>query len=247
LFFVFCFLFFVFGGNVIKSKLFGTIVSAAIVSSLMVVPGLTRADVQTELEERQKIVAEVERRLVDKKERAKAMEAGLERATLCATCHGADGNAKKPDYPNLASQNPSYIIEQMSKFKDGRRKNFVMETLVRGFTLEDRINLAVYFSSHPLKPVAGADPLLAVKGERKFKEVCAMCHGESGRGEQGYARLAGQQIGYVSMNLKRFRANAHKAGDFDETKRTNARMEQVTQFLTDEDIEALAHYIALIK
>jgi cytochrome c553 len=122
-----------------------------------------------------------------------------------------------------------------------------METLVRGFTLEDRINLAVYFSSHALKPVAEADPKLAERGERKFKEVCAMCHGESGRGEQGYARLAGQQIGYVMMNLKRYRENAHRASDFDEAKRTNARMEQVTQFLTDEEIEGLAHYIALIK
>lgn len=74
-----------------------------------------------------------------------------------------------------------------------------------------------------------------------------MCHGESGRGEMGYARLAGQQIGYVTMNLKRFRTNALKATDFDEAKRTNARMEQVTQFLTDEDIENLAHYIALLK
>ena len=49
------------------------------------------------------------------------------------------------------------------------------------------------------------------------------------------------------MTLKRFRTNALRAGDFDETKRTNARMEQVTQFLSDEDIEGLAHYIALMK
>jgi cytochrome c553 len=222
-------------------------VSAAIVGNLMLASRFASADAQVELQERQQIVSEVERRLADATARSKAMEAGLERSTLCATCHGADGNAKKSDYPNLASQNPAYIIEQMAKFNDGRRKNFVMETLVRDFTLEDQINLAVYFSSHPLKPVTEADPKLAERGERKFKEVCVMCHGESGRGEQGYARLAGQQIGYVMMNLKRFRANAHQANDFDETRRTNARMEQVTQFLTDEEIEGLAHYIALLK
>jgi cytochrome c553 len=222
-------------------------VSAAIIGSLMVAPKLATADAQTELQERQQIVSEVERRLADENARSQSMEAGLERSTLCATCHGADGNARKPEYPNLASQNPAYIIEQMSKFKDGRRKNFVMETLVRSFSMEDKINLALYFSSHPLTPIAEADPLLAAKGERKFKEACVMCHGETGRGEQGYARLAGQQIGYVMMNLKRFRANAHRASDFDESKRTNARMEQVTQFLSDEEIEGLAHYIALIK
>lgn len=231
----------------INRKLVAIVASAAVMGHLMVLPRHANADAQAELQERQQIVSEVERRLADETARGKALEAGLERSTLCATCHGADGNARKSEYPNLASQNPAYIIEQMAKFKDGRRKNFVMETLVRGFSLEDRINLAVYFSSHPLKPVAEADPLLAAKGEKKFKDVCAMCHGESGRGEQGYARLAGQQIGYVMMTLKRFRANAHRASDFDEAKRTNARMEQVTQFLTDEEIEGLAHYIALIK
>ncbi|MEN8169970.1 MAG: c-type cytochrome [Pseudomonadota bacterium] len=231
----------------IKNKLFEAMASTAIVVGIVVYPAISYGDVEPELEERQKIVAEVQRRLADKNARSMAMEAGLERSTLCATCHGADGNAKKSEYPNLASQNPAYIIEQMSKFKDGRRKNFVMQALVRNFSMEDQINLAVYFSSHQLKPVAEANPVLAAKGERKYQEVCAMCHGEGGRGEKGYARLAGQQIGYVTMNLKRFRSNALKAGNFDETKRTNARMEQVTQFLSDEDIEGLAHYIALIK
>lgn len=230
-----------------KLKLFGAIVSAAIAACVVVFPNLSYADAQSELAEREKIVAEVQHRLSDDEARSKAMEAGLERSTLCGTCHGADGNAKKPEYPNLASQNPTYIIEQMSKFKDGRRKNFVMQALVRGFTLEDQINLAVYFSSHQLKPVAEANPVLAAKGERIYRSVCARCHGESGRGEKGYARLAGQQIGYVMMNLKRFRSNALNGGNSDETMRTNARMEQVTQFLTDEEIEGLAHYIALIK
>lgn len=205
------------------------------------------ADAETELLERQKIVAEVERRMADKTEYRKAMELGLERSTLCGTCHGSNGNAKKPEYPNLAEQNPAYIAEQMAKFKDGRRKSFVMEALVRSFTMEDKINLAIYFTSQKLKPVAEADPVIAAKGEAKFKQVCARCHGENGRGELGYARLAGQQIGYVTMNLKRYRDNAHKAADFDETKRTDARMEQVTQFLKDDEIDALAHYIALLK
>lgn len=223
-------------------------VSAAIVGNfLMLMPQLVSADAQTELEERQQIVEEVARRMADEDARNRAMEAGLERSTLCATCHGADGNAKKSEYPNLASQNSAYIFEQMAKFKDGRRKNFVMETLVRSFTLEDKINLAIYYSSHPLKPIANADPRLAAKGERKYTEACVLCHGESGRGELGYARLAGQQIEYVMMNLKRYRENARHASDFDEGKRTNARMEQVTQFLTDEEIEGLAHYIALLQ
>lgn len=231
----------------ISRKLSVVAISISITAGLGLVSGVASADVMAELEERKKIVMEVERRLADSGAKSKAMYAGQERSALCGACHGVDGNAKKSEYPNLASQNPTYIIEQMAKFKDGRRKNFVMEALVKGFSMEDKINLAVYFSSQKLAPVAEASPVLAKRGEQKYKEVCAMCHGANGRGEEGYARLAGQQIDYVMMNLKRFRSNAHKASDFDETKRTNARMEQVTQFLSDEEIEGLAHYIALLK
>jgi len=230
-----------------KYKSSGAALVLLCAGGMLAISGLAHADVESELEERQNIVNEVERRLGDEKARARAMEAGLERSPLCGTCHGPDGNARKSEYPNLAAQNPAYIAEQMAKFKDGRRKSFVMEALVRSFTMEDKVNLALYFSSQQLKPITEASPVLAAKGERKFKEVCAMCHGENGRGEAGYARVAGQQIEYVMMNLKRFRANAHRASDFDEAKRTNARMEQVTQFLTDEEIEGLAHYIALLQ
>ncbi len=224
-----------------------SLLALTIMGSLGIASGAAIADEQTDLIERQKIVAEVERRQSSPAARAASMEAGLERSTLCGSCHGPDGNAKKAEYPNLAGQNPAYIAEQMAKFKDGRRKNFVMEALVRSFTLEDKINLALFFSSQQLKPVAGADPQRAQVGEKKYKEVCARCHGVDGRGEEGYARLAGQQIDYVVMNLKRFRANAQKTAEYQESVRTNAKMEQVAQFLSDKEIEGLAHYIALMK
>lgn len=236
------------GGSVTK-RLFKLAAHGAafLVSVTMVPAGISYADVEQELQERQKIIDEVKRRTADEKLNNKAMEAGFERSTLCGTCHGPDGNARKPEYPNLAGQNPAYIVEQMAKFKDGRRKSFVMEALVKSFTMEDKINLAIYFTSQNLKPIEGVDDARAAKGELKYKEVCARCHGENGRGEMGYARVAGQQIDYVKMNLSRFRDNALKATDFDESKRTDARMEQVTQFLSDDDIENLAHFIAQMK
>jgi cytochrome c553 len=188
-------------------------------------------------------IAEIEK---DPVKRKAAYDAGHERMMLCAHCHGEDGNSLRPEIPNLAAQNPSYLIEQVQKFADGQRKNFVMQTLASNFTLEDKINLAIYFTSQTVKPVA-ADPLLAAKAERIYKSVCQLCHGESGKGEEGYARIAGQRPEYVITTLKRFRGAAQHKIDAADIKRSSTRMEQVTQRLTDQEIEALAHYIALMR
>jgi cytochrome c553 len=197
-------------------------------------------------QERAKLLAMVNEVIQDDARHARAIELGRERTLLCAQCHGEDGNSRTPDVPNVAGQNPTYLLEQVEKFADGRRKNFVMQSLARSFTMEDKVNLAVYFASMPVKPVS-ADPLLAREGARIYDTVCQMCHGDDGRGEVGYARLAGQQPLYVANTLKRFRENARKGLTEQDMKRHDLRMEQVTQNLSDRDIEALAAYIALLK
>lgn len=191
-------------------------------------------------------MAEIDKDLHNDEAMQSAIRAGKERSILCGHCHGVDGNSSKSDIPNLAAQNPAYIVEQIGKFAAGDRKNFVMQTLASNFTFKDKVNLAVYFSSQDVKPIEAA-PALAATGERIYKNVCFRCHGANGKGEEGYARLAGQQIAYVQMTLKRFRANANETNALDETKRSNASMEQVAARLSDEEIEGLAHYIALLK
>jgi cytochrome c553 len=74
------------------------------------------------------------------------------------------------------------------------------------------------------------------KGEKLFKEMCVSCHGQDGRGQEGYARLAGQQYDYVSKMLKEFRDRTGK--------RINVWMTGVAIRLSDQDIEALATYLA---
>lgn len=192
------------------------------------------------------IVAQITEIEKDEARRKAAYEAGHDRIMLCAHCHGEDGNSTRPDIPNLASQNLAYLVEQIEKFADGRRKNFVMQTLASNFTLEDKINIAVYYNSQTVKPVT-ADPLIAAKAERVYKSVCQLCHGDSGKGEEGYARIAGQRPQYVINTLQRFRAAAQHKVEAADIKRSNTRMEQVTQRLTDQEIEALAHYIALMR
>jgi len=213
----------------------------------LLVAGLTAVPVMAQDEqERQQLLARVNEVIQDDARHQVAIDRGRERTLLCAQCHGDDGNSRVPDVPNLAAQNPTYLLEQVDKFADGRRKNFVMQSLTRDFSMEDKVNIAIYYASMPVKPLS-ADPILAREGARIYDAVCQMCHGDDGRGEIGYARLAGQQPQYVVDTLKRFRTNARRRVSEEDMKRHDVRMEQVTQNLSDRDIKALAAYIALMK
>lgn len=203
----------------------------------------TQEEILAERNRLLQIIKEVES---DTSLRAAAIAEGADRSLLCSSCHGRDGNSKQPDTPNLASQHPAYLLEQLQLFASGQRKNFVMQSLAANFSTADKVNLAIYYSSMPVQP-APYDKTLASRGKRIYDSVCFVCHGTNGKGEEGFARIAGQKPEYVSKTLHRYRANAQGKADLDEVKRTNPRMEQVTQNLSDEDIRELANYVASLR
>lgn len=205
-------------------------------------PGIAAA----EEGERERMVRLVEEALSSPSARREAIEAGERRAVLCAYCHGKDGNSVKPDIPNLAAQNPAYLLQQIEKFVDGRRENFVMQTLAKEFTMEDKVNLAVYYASQEVAPQE-VDPEAATRGKQIYQSVCQMCHGPDGKGKEGFARIAGQKMEYVKQTLKRYRENAHRRAEGRAaTVRTDPRMERVTRSLTDDEVASLAAYLALL-
>lgn len=166
------------------------------------------------------------------------MSAGRDRAIFCSYCHGVDGNSEQPDYPNLAGQNATYLLEQIEKFADGRRKKPVMNALSETFSQDEKMLLAVYFAVSPLKPANG-DPAIAELGAPLYQNRCVACHGPDGRGEKGFARLAGQKPDYVKKTLKGFRDGSDK--------RQNPLMRAVAGSLSDMQIEALAAYVANLR
>jgi cytochrome c553 len=76
------------------------------------------------------------------------VKAGGEKAeAVCAVCHGVDGLSKIPEAPNLAGQNENYLIEQLTAFKTGERKNEMMSVVIQNLSDADIENLAAYYSS----------------------------------------------------------------------------------------------------
>ncbi len=164
---------------------------------------------------------------------------GKDRTVLCNTCHGENGMAVQPLTPNLAGQNPAYIVDQFQRFGDGRRNDYLMSNLAKTFNLDDKIKIALYYSSMTMMPSGGGDPARLEEGERIFKNTCVSCHGVDGRGQEGYARLAGQRYDYVVKMLKEFRDRTGR--------RTNVWMTGVAIRLNDQDISAVATYLSNLK
>ena len=187
------------------------------------------------------LLPQLTKKMSDPALRRQAMFAGEERALICGYCHGNDGNSLKPEVPNLAGQNPDYLLEQVGRFARGERKDYVMNSLAGKFTADDQINLAIYYAAQKVKP-GEFDYADAVQGKLLYLQQCQSCHGKHGLGNRGYARLAGQKPAYLKMNLERFRNNA--LGKDRDEKRRSVIMEPIAGTLTDQDIRSLVAYLA---
>lgn len=175
--------------------------------------------------------------LADSNARNSAIEAGRKASSFCANCHGADGNSKLSEVPNLAAQNPIYLLNQVNKFYTGERKDQWMEPAIRLLNENERLNMVAYFSSQRVVP-ASSGPTNET-GRELFHKVCSRCHGEQALGGERFPRLAGQQRTYLITSLTRYRD------------RTGNRMEPemlaMTASLKDTDIRALAEYLSALR
>jgi cytochrome c553 len=68
-------------------------------------------------------------------------------ASLCTSCHGADGIAIAPSYPSLAGQHPDYLTRAIDEYRKGGRKNPIMKGFAAQLKDEDLAVIAKYFSA----------------------------------------------------------------------------------------------------
>ena len=172
-------------------------------------------------------------------------EAGKNKSTPCAACHGVDGNSTNPEWPKLAQQGAPYLEAQLKLFRDGLRKNALMSPQAANLTDEDIEDLAAYYSSQTGTPGAAEEGKVEL-GQAIYRggiiakgvPACSACHSPSGAGNpvSKYPRVSGQHAAYTASMLKAYRAI--------ELDYPSAEvMVGVTERLTDKEIEALASYI----
>jgi cytochrome c553 len=72
---------------------------------------------------------------------------GKKKAEPCKACHGENGISATGDFPNLAGQYTDYIVHVLNHYKNGKRKNPIMQGQVANLSPKDIADLAAYYSS----------------------------------------------------------------------------------------------------
>ncbi len=78
------------------------------------------------------------------------VEAGKNKAGVCASCHGANGIGIAPMYPNLAGQKAMYLELSIKAYRNGQRTGgnaAMMAPMVANLSDQDIADLAAYYSS----------------------------------------------------------------------------------------------------
>jgi len=174
--------------------------------------------------------------------------AGQKIATqVCAACHGANGQSAIAANPHLAGQHAEYIQKQLADFKNNKdRKNAVMMSMAQPLSPDDMKSVAAHYAAQKSKPGAAANKDLVPLGQKIYRggnaatgvPACSGCHGPNGSGIPAqYPRIAGQFAEYTAAQLKAFRS-MERAND------PNQMMRAVAARLTDQEIAAVAEYLA---
>jgi cytochrome c553 len=177
--------------------------------------------------------------------------AGKAKSAACGGCHGFDGNSLIVTYPKLAGQNEAYITKQVKDFKaDSSRKNELMKGMVASLSDEDAADIGAYFQAQSISAAATFDESKIAAGRELYKggnlqtgiPACQACHGPKGSGTAGigYPQLGGQYVDYTLAQLKAFK-NGSRTNDDKEL------MRSIVAKMSDEDMVAVANYIASLK
>jgi cytochrome c553 len=197
-----------------------------------------------------------------------SINAGKEKAESCVSCHGEHGNSLVSTFPKLAGQNPSYFTKQLEAFKNGTRKNPMMNAIAAGLSPKDISNLAAYYATQEISantlPILDDDDVEAEKTAGKKETIqdliaqgsdlyrngdlarevsaCIACHGPLGEGNKpaAFPAIRAQHADYLIQTLTDFK---------NDTRSNNPEnmMHMIAKKMTIEEIKAVSYRISMMK
>ncbi len=159
-------------------------------------------------------------------------------AAVCSACHGENGVPVDKSIPVIWGQNEGYIYLQLRDFKVGNRKNVNMTEIAGGLDKPTMKQLAAYFAAKPWpnlsQPSAPADVAQHAESVNN-SAACKGCHLDAWQGDSVTPRVSGQGRQYLRETMAQFRSGERA---------NNPWMAALLKTFTDQDIDALAQYLA---
>ena len=165
----------------------------------------------------------------------------------CVSCHGAAGNSTIAANPKLAAQMEAYVYKQLIDYTTPNRVNPIMSAYAKMLTDEDKRNVAAYLAVQSAKQGAARNKDSVELGRKIYRggivatgvAACASCHGANGNGIPAqFPRLAGQHQDYTVAQLQAFKGGVRK---------NNIQMTTLSKRMSDDEMQAVADYIAGLK
>lgn len=166
---------------------------------------------------------------------------GATLALNCTMCHGAQGTSVS-NSPNLAGQYPEVVIKQLHDYRDGKRRNAVMQSLAAALSERDIRDLAAYYASLPKARTAPTTyderlpALVRVGDPMRNIAPCISCHGGVDQ-KLGTPWIEGMPQDYLVAQLRAFR-DGSRAND------VHGQMRSVARSMTDLEVLEVATFYA---
>ncbi|WP_204251187.1 c-type cytochrome [Elioraea rosea] len=160
-------------------------------------------------------------------------------AESCAACHGPGGNSQLDLVPSLAGQQPLFLTLQMILFREGIRAFPPMNEAMKGVVDRDIEDLAAYYASLTLEPQPPARDAAKVERGKALSAThhCGSCHLPDYSGQNQVPRIAGQREDFLLHTMLEYQQQKRSG--------TDTAMNAALYGLSEADLEALAHYLAL--
>jgi cytochrome c553 len=195
------------------------------------------------------------------------INAGKQKSTSCASCHGEDGNSMVATFPKLAQQHSSYLKQQLYAFKDGSRNDPMMSPMALALTDEDIADISAYYATQKIsenalpvlepadddqKPADSKTTIedIIAQGSNLYRNgdipnevsACIACHGPLGEGNKpaGFPALRSQHADYLIKTLTDFKSGSR-------TNNPENMMHMIAKKMTDKEIKAVAYRISMMK
>ena len=195
------------------------------------------------------------------------INAGKQKSTSCASCHGENGNSLVAAFPKLAQQHSLYLQQQLHAFKDGKRNDPMMSAMALALTDEDITDISAYYATQKISenilPVLDDDEKSAAtdKSNKDIQAViaqgsnlyrngdlknevsaCIACHGPFGEGNKpaSFPALKSQHADYLIKTLTDFKSGAR-------SNNPENVMHMIAKKMTDQEIKAVSYRISMMK